>query len=226
MIYFLIKQWKVLLDILIVVGAILLFTFFDPFSIFKSSELQATANMVTGVKDIGQLVTAEYYGEVMSSWRGLKENEIPEDTVTIYAENLFVDLKITLAANKKWKNFNDSQLTSIKNKTPGKEFYVKLIAFIGNQYLGYNPDKIFNEKQKETKGRYETRILRDLYERGANVKKAISSKYGRRPNKEEQALIEDEFETYLLEVPVMFNDFYPVYANLTQSTLNVGKDKS
>ncbi len=224
MIYFLIKQWKVLLDILLVVGAILLFTFFDPFSMFKSSKLQATANMVTGVKGIGQLVTAEYYGEVITSWRGFKENEIPEDTATILAENLFVDLKSTLASNKKWKNFDENQINEIKDYY-GTEFYEKVITFIGNQYLGYNPDKVFNERKKETRKKYETRILRELYNTGANYRKSISSKYGRRPNKEEEVLIDAEFESYLLEVPEFFKDFFPIYTDLTLSTLEAGKNR-
>lgn len=62
------KYAKYLLDIAIVLGVILLIFIVNPFKMFGDGvKLQDTANIVTSIKAIGQLVTAEYYGEVISS---------------------------------------------------------------------------------------------------------------------------------------------------------------
>ena len=71
MISFIIKHWRLLVDMAIVVGVVIAFTFWDPFKIFNKRKLLDTANLVTEVRDIGQLVTAEYFGEVISSLNGV-----------------------------------------------------------------------------------------------------------------------------------------------------------
>src|SRR3954452_22724098 len=60
---------------ILVVAAVLLFSFFDPFNIFGSRKktLKDTPTSVTSIKQIGELITAEYYGEVLGS---LKEVNI------------------------------------------------------------------------------------------------------------------------------------------------------
>jgi hypothetical protein len=224
MIYFFIKNWKILLDIILVVGAIVLFSFFDPFGIFKNSRLQATANMVTGVRDIGQLVTAEYYGEVMSSLKEVRTQKEPEQVVTSNARNLFVDLKIAMSEVDKFKAFYPKKSDSLKNEY-GKKKYGMIVSFIGAEYYGYNIDKAFDEKDEEVKERKEKNILQDLFKEGVAFRKTLRKKYKKAPKEEKEALIEEEYQLYLLDVPGSFRDFYQVYADLTDQTVKKGKAK-
>jgi len=64
-----------LIQVIIVIAAVLVFSFFDPFNIFgsKKKTLKDTPISVTSIKEIGELITAEYYGEVLGS---LKEVNI------------------------------------------------------------------------------------------------------------------------------------------------------
>lgn len=60
---------NLVVQIVLVVAAVLVFSFFDPFGLLvpKKQTLQDTPISVVSIKEIGQLITAEYYGEVLSS---------------------------------------------------------------------------------------------------------------------------------------------------------------
>jgi len=65
---YLFKNWKAILDVIVVVALVILLFLWNPFGIFGGGiKLQPTANMVTQIRDLGQLVTGEYYGEVIAS---------------------------------------------------------------------------------------------------------------------------------------------------------------
>lgn len=63
------KIASLILQIVLVVAAVLIFAYFDPFGLLtpKKQTLEDTPITVVSIKEIGQLVTAEYYGEVLSS---------------------------------------------------------------------------------------------------------------------------------------------------------------
>ncbi|MDN5202346.1 DUF4230 domain-containing protein [Fulvivirgaceae bacterium BMA10] len=62
-----------LFQAIVVVAGVLVFSYFDPFNLLAPSKLtlKDTPVSVKSIKEIGQLITAEYYGEVVSS---LKES--------------------------------------------------------------------------------------------------------------------------------------------------------
>lgn len=57
------------MQIVLVVAAVLVFSYFDPFGFLtpKKKTLKNTPVQVRSIKEIGQLITAEYYGEVIAS---------------------------------------------------------------------------------------------------------------------------------------------------------------
>lgn len=64
----LLKNWKLLLDIALILALIFLIFLWNPANIFGNGlKLRHTANMVSEIKEIGELITAEYYGEVIAS---------------------------------------------------------------------------------------------------------------------------------------------------------------
>jgi hypothetical protein len=93
MIAYLLKNWKLFLDIIIVVGAIIALALVDPFGMFSKRGLKGTANLVSSVQSIGELVTAEYYGEVISSLNETYIFNLEPDTIEACFENCFIELK-------------------------------------------------------------------------------------------------------------------------------------
>jgi len=63
-------SFSFLFQALIVVIAVLAFSYFDPFEILLSNKLtlRDTPAQVQQIKSIGELISAEYYGEVISSY--------------------------------------------------------------------------------------------------------------------------------------------------------------
>ncbi|MCK5277927.1 MAG: hypothetical protein KAK04_05300, partial [Cyclobacteriaceae bacterium] len=78
------KQIGLVLQIAIVVAAVLLFSFFDPFNLLKSKKLflENTPVNVKSIREIGQLITAEYYGEVLNSLQQSRINQVIEENET------------------------------------------------------------------------------------------------------------------------------------------------
>ena len=114
------KNWKFLLDILIVLAIVVGLFIWNPFGIFGGGlKLNETTNMVTEVRQIGQLVTAEYYGEVISSIDEARLNLIEDENIRNRGRILYQDLRSAL---KNLKNFQglskDERDEEYKKMTP------------------------------------------------------------------------------------------------------------
>lgn len=213
MIALIFKNWKLLLDILLVVGGIILFTIFDPFGIFVETQTQKTANMVSGVRSIGQLVTAEYYGEVMSSWKDYQLSEFPEDTITETAKMLYLDLMMTFQdANQKFKNLYPDNVAVIKKNYP-PELYSKFIIFLGNQKYNLPLKKIYDEKEKNGffDGNAEKKILERFYSDIQDQHKSYSKQFKKEPD---QFLL--AYREYLTSIPDYVYGFNGFFQGLTK----------
>jgi hypothetical protein len=60
---------SLVIQIALVITAVVIFSYFDPFGLLspKKKTLQDTPITVVSIREIGQLITAEYYGEVLST---------------------------------------------------------------------------------------------------------------------------------------------------------------
>ena len=93
MIGLLLKNWKLILDILVVIALVVLLFLWNPLGIFGGGlRLTPTTNMVTEIREIGQLVTAEYSGEVIASIDEARLNVIEEEDVGQRAALLYTNL--------------------------------------------------------------------------------------------------------------------------------------
>ena len=95
------------LQIIFVVAAVLVFSWFDPFSLLAPTKLtlKNTPIQVQSIREIGQLITAEYYGEVISSSLEVKAEKVLVD-INDFDENIselhdeFVQAVETLSKKK------------------------------------------------------------------------------------------------------------------------------
>ncbi len=87
-----IKAIPFVVQVILVVVAVALFAFFDPFGIFMPTKLKLkdTPVDVRSFREIGQLITAEYYGEVVSSYA--HEVEEKQDTIIEVFQERMVEL--------------------------------------------------------------------------------------------------------------------------------------
>jgi len=91
------KYWRNILDAIIIVAIILAVFLINPFGMFGGGlKLQDTANNITAIKQIGQLITAEYYGEVISTIDQSRLRLIYEDDLNLEADILFQQMKMNL----------------------------------------------------------------------------------------------------------------------------------
>ena len=88
-----------IIEVILVIAAILVFAYFDPFGILVSNKLtlKDTPAHITEIRSIGELVTAEYYGEVISSYQSIvyiqKEEEITQTkSKLVTLDSLFLDI--------------------------------------------------------------------------------------------------------------------------------------
>jgi len=218
MIGYLIKNWRLLLDIVVVVGGIIAFTLFDPFGMFSKRELKGTANLVSSVKKIGELVTAEYYGEVISSLNETFIFDIPEDTVSEKFEECFYQLKLacrnSVSNNKNLKNFLKSQdlinLRTEYNKTDAY-IYNHLIVLMAVNLIDSDEDKFYKEKEQGLQGNTEARVLRRIY----NLIKDINKKH-----KKDTEAREAELDAYINEIPVYMESAASFHYQLNKMALS------
>nr|WKN36453.1 hypothetical protein K4G66_29250 [Tunicatimonas sp. TK19036] len=97
MISLVLKNWRFILDALLIVALVALVFLLNPFGIFGNGlSLGTTTNMVTEVRQIGQLVTAEYYGEVISSIDESRLALVEENNSQQEANQWYSDIKFAL----------------------------------------------------------------------------------------------------------------------------------
>lgn len=120
MIGWLLRNWKFLLDIVLVVVIVVLIFLWNPFGIFGGGiKLKDTANLVSEVNQIGQLVTAEYYGEVIASIDEARLNLIEDENISNNALILFKDIKSALGNLKSFQDLpNAEKDEEYKKMTP------------------------------------------------------------------------------------------------------------
>ncbi|HYC86942.1 MAG TPA: DUF4230 domain-containing protein [Chryseosolibacter sp.] len=121
---FLTKYFNLLLQIILVVIAVIAFCWFDPFDIIKMRKLrmQQTATMVENIRAIGQLYSAEYYGEVIKS-----SNQKIVDSVVNELDNkkqAIRDMETAIIAELKRIYQSD------KKVSPGDLYKQKLTSFL------------------------------------------------------------------------------------------------
>ena len=76
-------------EIILVVAGVLVFTFFDPFNIFAARlTLKDTPVSERSIREIGELITAEYYGEVIASLPETLREEVAQEASVLQEELL------------------------------------------------------------------------------------------------------------------------------------------
>lgn len=143
------KGASLILQIIVVIGAVLVFSWFDPFDFLAPTKrtLKNTPIQVQSIREIGQLITAEYYGEVISS---LKEVIGEQDYNEMQQFNYIVDdlhneFKLTIS------DFTEEDLPNNKDKifAAFTSFNPGLIAdSLYNAYLYYIFEKIKDRNYK------------------------------------------------------------------------------
>ncbi len=212
MIAYLLKNWKLLLDLILVVGGIVLITLFDPFGLFTSSKLKSTANLVTSIRGIGELVTAEYYGEVISSLHDTKISNVVRDDLISNFEKCHRELRYVIVSvflddrkinGSNWNKVADTiksrgTYDSLESNSE-QNYFTTLYAFLAVQYLGKTPDKYVNLKSSPISLQKNTvkKVLKELI-------KEDFRKYIKALGKKKNDIEEEDLERFINGFPEGF----------------------
>jgi len=114
---FLIKNIKPILDGLIVAALIVAFSLWDPFNFFSSDpKLRDTPVSLRSIRDIGELITAEYYGEVIESLKESMIYNFDKEELIVDAADLYNDLISSVILLKEQDDTIRKKLFSLKNR--------------------------------------------------------------------------------------------------------------
>ncbi len=158
---FIIKNIKSILDGLIIAGLIVVFALWDPLNFFNSSpKLKDTPVTLRSVKEIGQLITAEYYGEVVESLKDSKIHDFNEDQVKMDAKDLFNDLISSVMVLKEKDDSLRKKLFSLKSRVKSgnigrkfdNEFPDVVSNYLYNTLLGNLSEYFQLEKESDQEG--------------------------------------------------------------------------
>lgn len=164
------KGASLILQIIFVVVLVLVFAWFDPFDILAPTKLKLkdTPVQVESIKSIGQLITAEYYGEVISSLQEVI-NEKDYDSLQQFntiVNDLHKEFKLAIDEFSKDKiSGGDSKIYQTFKNT-----YPDLVSNpLFDAYLYYIHEKIKNnnyrraEVDKSLTKRVKIRLIKRLY---------------------------------------------------------------
>lgn len=163
------------LQIALVVIGVLAFGYFDPLGFLNSTKqtLEDTPVSIKSIKDIGELITAEYYGEVLSSLREVYIEELSFDSDEEFKEDIrnlntnFMDAMTEIKDSLVLKGFNKKgKLLDFFEATypelSGHYYYRPYINYlIGKSYRKSNGQSV--------KANNERQLLKLLYDYPNNV---------------------------------------------------------
>lgn len=141
-IQFILKHWRKVFDLLLVIAiAVAAYFFFTKFMFGTKTKLNDTANMVSSIKNIGELVTAEYYGEVIASLEETEYDLISIDSLDQIAYDWYIEIKFKIndiyeddlkrSARKDSLNALAKQLIAENNNS--KNDYINFINYLRNE---------------------------------------------------------------------------------------------
>jgi hypothetical protein len=232
MIAYLLKNWKLLLDIILVVAAIVAFSILDPFKIMSKSTTRSTANLVSSIKGIGEMVTAEYFGEVIASLYESRVYDIPEDTLYEEFENCFTDLK-HVVANAILQHEEKKVLFVFKPQAANrvlaspkfdsldilypKNIFDHLLVFIAHHNIDEDVEKFYDFKNKQLKGSTAKKVVQFL----ADEMEA----YGNRKSGASDAIMSSHLKDYIFSTPSYFTSVSEFHYMLNREQLDKRKTR-
>jgi len=168
-----------LMQATLVVAAVLLFSFFDPFNIFatKKKTLKNTPISVTSIKEIGELVTAEYYGEVLGS---LKDINIQQLNSNVYRLGKLDSSFAMAMADMRMKNL---EIKGLRKKKKIEEYFENNYGYIKDDPF-YN--SLIEYLKKELHLGTERQVLKYFYDndnispKGTDINKEVLAKLSKR----------------------------------------------
>ena len=168
---FLVRNIRSIIDALILAAIIVIFVIFDPLKLFNTGiNIRNTPVSVQSIRQIGQLITAEYYGEAIASlaesYTETLDPEMINDNGQMLFQNLFVSFDSLRKTDKPgWFTFDGIRKNNIEKRMEDHFPWITHSKFCP-LLLGHLSESIFNKSQKKYN---EKDILWELYDKGKIV---------------------------------------------------------
>ncbi|NVO11435.1 MAG: DUF4230 domain-containing protein [Bacteroidales bacterium] len=155
---FLLKNIRSIIDALIIAAIIVVFVIFDPFKWFNTGiNIRNTPVSVQNIREIRQLITAEYYGEAIASLSESYMEKINSEQIDEEGQELFVSIFAALDSLKKtdrpgWFTFDAIHKSNIEKKMDEyfpwithNKIYPLLLDFLCDN-IKANSQKVYDRK--------------------------------------------------------------------------------
>lgn len=217
------KYGKILINVIVIAAIVVAVFLLNPWDIFGDGlKLNPTANNVSAIKKIGQLITAEYYGETIATFDQSKLNLMGEDSINARANLIFQKLKQdVLYAHA--KNLLDEK-SDEKGSVP---FIKKLFRWASNPKKGFSDymDNVIKENLKLLNDPLSKTVIMYYLKGSSNINKRKIEKIEKKDiedalwlmmqeiKSKTEGLSDKQFDTYMQEgLPMydnqVFSDFY------------------
>jgi|GEM_PF-1731331 len=178
MIKFIIKNFGVIIESLIVVALIVAFSFWDPFGWFRGeTKIKNTPVSLRSVKEIGQLVTAEYYGEVVASLKESMIEDYVDTTLQREVNTLFLNILAAIDLLKQddkenksnWFNWKGTIKQGNIARKFGDRFQIYTENYLYFPLINYLAETLSKSNKIKTAGEREEQILWYLFTADKNA---------------------------------------------------------
>lgn len=166
------KNISIIIESLVIVVLIVVFSFWDPFSWFRSeTKIKGTPISLRSVKEIGQLVTAEYYGETVASLKESMIEDYADTTIKHESSELFLNvvaaIKILKQEDKdnkaKWFNLKGSVKQENIARKFGERFEMYTENYLYFPMIKFLADTLTHSKILRPAGETEEQVLWYLF---------------------------------------------------------------
>lgn len=159
-----------ILQILFVVALVLVFAWYDPFDIFMPTKLKLknTPIQVQSIREIGELITAEYYGEVVSSLEEVigEKQYVEQQKFNYIIDDMHSNFKDAMKFIREELNTNNKQdiynyFSSENEDLAGNPVFNNYLYFINEKLK----DKKYNKREfdKELSESQQKRLIKKIY---------------------------------------------------------------
>lgn len=159
---FLNSSFAFFIQVALVIGAVLVFSYFDPLGIFATrATLKNTPVSERSIREIGQLITAEYYGEVIASLpeearaqAAERVSTFEEDVEELHTDFIEAidDLRLdTLRKNSKviYRSFAEENPSLVENELFPEYLYFLKRRVDGKEYRSKDVGKFLDQGERE-----------------------------------------------------------------------------
>ncbi len=158
---------NLVIQIVMVIAVVVVFSYFDPFGLLspKKKKLEDTPITVSSIREIGELVTAEYYGEVLSSLQDTLIAEVQANDVAASNEFVTLNEKYILSLKEFYLRKDSVKVHWLRRRKELTDYFYEANSTITNNIFYQDMIELILKKFNSPKKKYDSEgdLLLDIW---------------------------------------------------------------